>query len=99
MDSVWTTTQPSKARGYPTTPLGELCLGAFESGRLGNSRDDLMRAAVLSLFQEQLGIDPLNSGSEDVWKNQFQSDFLFRACEMGPPSLRNSPDLVKKGHL
>ncbi len=69
--------------GYPTTPLGELCLGAFEAGHLGNSKDDLMRIAVMGLVQLQLGIDLLNSGAEDVWKNQFEPEHFFRAYERG----------------
>ena len=69
--------------GYPTTPLGEMCLGAFESGHLGSSKDDLMRLAVMSLLQLQLGIDLLNSGAEDVWKNQFEPEPFFRAYERG----------------
>lgn len=69
--------------GYPTTPLGEMCVIAFESGRQGNSRSDLMSTAILSLIQLQLGIDPLNTGGEAVWKNQFEPEHFFCAFERG----------------
>ena len=69
--------------GYPTTPLGEMCVVAFESGHQGNSENDLMSTAVYTLLELQLGIDPFGTQSEAVWKNQFEPDAFFRAFERG----------------
>ncbi|MEE2787081.1 MAG: hypothetical protein VX589_07050 [Myxococcota bacterium] len=69
--------------GYPTTPLGEMCVIAFESGHQGTSENDLMSTAIFSLLELQLGIDPFGTQSEAVWKNQLQPEAFFRAFERG----------------
>ena len=63
--------------GYPTTPLGELCVLAFD-GALMN--EDLGKLLIVSVAQWQVGF---KISTDPVWKNQFDPDVVFRAFERG----------------
>jgi hypothetical protein len=64
--------------GYDTSPLGELCVYAFD-GAL--SQSDYSGALVGSVAQYQLGY----ARYRDVpsWRNQFDPDTIYRAAERG----------------
>ncbi|MBC23214.1 MAG: hypothetical protein CMJ32_04775 [Phycisphaerae bacterium] len=64
--------------GYPTTPLGEICVIAFGDGMAGA---DLGKALIGYVGQFQVGIQ-FDKGLE-IWKNQFDPEFAIRAFERG----------------
>ena len=64
--------------GYPTTPLGEICVIAFADGMMDG---DLSKALIGYIAQFQVGLQ-FDKGL-DVWRNQFNPDFVIRAFERG----------------
>ena len=64
--------------GYDTSPLGELCVYAFD-GAL--SRRDYSSALVGSVAQFQLGYARYRDTPS--WRNQFDPESIYRAAERG----------------
>ena len=64
--------------GYDTSPLGELCVYAFD-GAL--SQSDYSGALVGSVAQFQLGYARYRDTPS--WRNQFDPDVIYRAAERG----------------
>jgi hypothetical protein len=64
--------------GYDTSPLGELCVYAFD-GAL--SRRDYSSALVGSVAQFQLGYARYRDTPS--WRNQFDPEMIYRAAERG----------------
>lgn len=64
--------------GYDTSPLGELCVYAFD-GAL--SKSDYSAATVGSVAQFQLGY--MRYPGINAWHGQFQPDMIYRAAERG----------------
>ncbi|MCH2160763.1 MAG: hypothetical protein MK085_02700, partial [Phycisphaerales bacterium] len=64
--------------GYPTTPLGEICVIGFGAGM---ADVDLGKALIGYVAQFQVGIQ-FDKGL-GVWKNQFNPDIVLRAYERG----------------
>ena len=63
--------------GYPTTPVGELCVLAFDGAMMEEDGGKMLIAAVAE-WQIGFQISP-----DPVWKNQFKPDTVFRAYERG----------------
>ena len=64
--------------GYPTTPLGETCIIAFD-GALTNM--DLGKALIAYVAQFQVGLQ--FDKSLPMWRNQFKPDIVIGAYERG----------------
>jgi len=64
--------------GYPTTPLGEICVIAFDAALMD---DDLGKALIGYVAQFQVGLQ-FDKGIP-IWKNQFDPDRVLRAFERG----------------
>ena len=64
--------------GYPTSPLGETCVVAFDSGMMDL---DLGKAMIGYIAQFQVGIQ-FDKGLR-AWRNQFKPDAVLRAFERG----------------
>ncbi len=64
--------------GYPTTPLGETCIIAFD-GALSNM--DLGKALIAYVAQFQVGLQ--FDKSLPMWRNQFKPDIVIGAHERG----------------
>ena len=65
--------------GYPTTPLGETCVIAYDDGLMEDG--DLGKALIGYVAQFQVGIQ-FDKGLE-TWRNQFDPDAVIRAFERG----------------
>jgi len=64
--------------GYPTTPLGEICVIAFDGALM---EEDLGKALIGYVAQFQVGLQ-FDKGIPR-WKNQFKPDLVLRAFERG----------------
>ena len=64
--------------GYPTSPLGETCVVAFDSGMMDL---DMGKAMIGYVAQFQVGLQ-FDKGLRS-WKNQFKPDAVLRAFERG----------------
>ena len=64
--------------GYPTSPLGETCVVAFDSGMMDL---DMGKALIGYIAQFQVGLQ-FDKGLRS-WKNQFKPDIVLRAFERG----------------
>ncbi|MBG83553.1 MAG: hypothetical protein CMJ40_03280 [Phycisphaerae bacterium] len=65
-------------QGYPTTPLGETCVLAFDEALID---EDLGKALIAYVAQFQVGL--LFDSTLPLWKNQFKPDIVLRAYERG----------------
>ena len=65
-------------QGYPTTPLGEACVLAFDGALV---EQDMGKALIAYVAQFQVGL--LFDSTLPVWKNQFKPDVVMRAYERG----------------
>ncbi|MDG2021173.1 MAG: hypothetical protein P8J59_04405 [Phycisphaerales bacterium] len=70
--------------GYPTSPLGETCVVAFDSGMMDL---DMGKALIGYIAQFQIGVQ-FDKGLRS-WKNQFNPDAVLRAFERGGDSRVN----------
>jgi hypothetical protein len=70
--------------GYPTSPLGETCVVAFDSGMMDL---DMGKALIGYIAQFQIGLQ-FDKGLRS-WKNQFKPDAVLRAFERGGESRVN----------
>ena len=70
--------------GYPTSPLGETCVVAFDSGMMDL---DMGKAMIGYIAQFQIGLQ-FDKGLRS-WKNQFNPDAVLRAFERGGSSRVN----------
>ncbi|MEE2681806.1 MAG: hypothetical protein VX641_05480, partial [Planctomycetota bacterium] len=77
-NSLWTHDIHHVLSGYPTTPLGETCVLAFDSGMMDL---DMGKAVIAYTAQFQIGIQ-FDKGLR-TWKNQFKPDVVMRAFERG----------------
>lgn len=64
--------------GYPTSPLGETCVVAFDSGMMDL---DMGKALIGYIAQFQVGLQ-FDKGLRS-WKNQFKPEIVLRAFERG----------------
>tara|TARA_B100001059_G_scaffold234232_1_gene276247 strand:+ start:15227 stop:16306 length:1080 start_codon:yes stop_codon:yes gene_type:complete len=76
-------------QGYPTTPLGETCVLAFDEALIN---EDLGKTLIAYVAQFQVGL--LFDSSLPLWKNQFKPDIVIGAFERG--GLCNT-NFVKRG--
>jgi len=65
--------------GYPTTPLGETCVIAYDDGLMEDG--DLGKALIGYVAQFQVAIQ-FDKGLE-VWRNQFDPELVVQAFERG----------------
>lgn len=65
-------------QGYPTTPLGETCVLAFDGALIDQ---DLGKTLIAYVAQFQVGL--LFDSTLPLWKNQFKPDTVMRAYERG----------------
>ena len=65
-------------QGYPTTPLGEACVLAFDGALIDQ---DMGKALIAYVAQFQVGL--LFDSTLPLWKNQFKPDVVMRAYERG----------------
>lgn len=70
--------------GYPTSPLGETCVVAFDSGMMD---EDMGKALIGYVAQFQIGIQ-FDKGLRS-WRNQFRPDAVLRAFERGGKATTN----------
>lgn len=75
-------------QGYPTTPLGETCIIAFD-GALSNM--DLGKALIAYVAQFQVGLQ--FDKSLPMWRNQFKPDIVIGAYERGGKCTTNFVEL------
>lgn len=64
--------------GYPTTPLGETCVLAFDDAIIDG---DLGKTLIAYVAQFQVGL--LFDSSLPLWRNQFKPDIVIGAYERG----------------
>ena len=69
--------------GYPTTPVGEMCVLAFDGAMMEEDGGKLLIAAVA---EWQIGFQ---ISADPVWKNQFKPDIILRAYERGGEATTN----------
>lgn len=77
-NSLWTHDIHHVLSGYPTTPLGETCVLAFDGGMMDL---DMGKALIAYTAQFQIGIQ-FDKGLR-TWRNQFKPDVVMRAFERG----------------
>ncbi|MCH2154269.1 MAG: hypothetical protein MK089_13095 [Phycisphaerales bacterium] len=65
-------------QGYPTTPLGETCVLAFDGALVDQ---DLGKTLIAYVAQFQVGL--LFDSTLPLWKNQFKPDIVMSAYERG----------------
>ncbi len=70
--------------GYPTSPLGETCVVAFDSGMMD---EDMGKALIGYIAQFQIGIQ-FDKGLRS-WRHQFRPDAVLRAFERGGKATTN----------
>ena len=69
--------------GYPTTPVGEMCVLAFDGAMMEEDGGKMLIAAVA---EWQIGFQ---ISADPVWKNQFKPEIILRAYERGGEATTN----------
>ena len=77
-NSLWTHDMHHVLAGYPTSPLGETCILAFDGALMDL---DMGKALIAYTAQFQVGLQ-FDKGLP-TWKNQFNPDVVMRAYERG----------------
>ena len=77
-NSLWTHDIHHVLAGYPTTPLGETCIIAFDGAMM---KLDMGKALIGYTAQFQVGLQ-FDKGLL-TWKNQFKPEVVMRAYERG----------------
>ncbi len=77
-NSLWTHDIHHVLAGYPTTPLGETCIIAFDGAMM---KLDMGKALIGYTAQFQVGLQ-FDKGLR-TWKNQFKPEVVMRAFERG----------------
>ena len=69
--------------GYPTTPVGEMCVLAFDGAMM---QEDAGKLLIAAAAEWQIGFQ---ISADPVWKNQFKPDIILRAYERGGEATTN----------
>ena len=77
-NALWTHDIHHVLSGYPTSPLGETCIFAFDGAMM---KMDVGKALIAYTAQFQVGIQ-FDKGLR-TWKNQFKPEVVLRAYERG----------------
>ena len=77
-NSLWVHDVHHVLAGYPTTPLGETCIFAFDGAMM---KMDMGKALIGYIAQFQVGLQ-FDKGLR-TWKNQFKPEVVMRAFERG----------------
>ena len=77
-NALWTHDIHHVLSGYPTTPLGETCIFAFDGAIM---KMDMGKALIAYTAQFQVGIQ-FDKGLR-TWKDQFKPEVVMRAYERG----------------